>query len=258
MAALEAVGAGELPLTDSDMNVMYDYQRASKPSVVLGLLDEVERLRADAKTWSCPDCAFTFCAYHTNEDGSLTCPACEQQATNKQLASRDAEVDAAWNATGIEGAVRGGKLDVRLSEVVAKFKSDRDSLRSDLARLSRELEAMTVERNEAVALLAKIYANLGVADDIDCGRDPVEACRSVVEFGNSTCDMMLERERQRDSALSSVAELKRELGRVMPVYEAAMQWFAWRGTHAEGIHAARLDNAAGANQSTLTTKPGDS
>lgn len=39
--------------------------------------------------------------------------------------------------------------------------------------------------------------------------------------------------------------------RMRVVFEAAMQWFAWRGTHAEGIHAARLENAASAAQAAL-------
>jgi hypothetical protein len=28
--------------------------------------------------WSCPDCAFTFDAMHTDPDGGYTCPACEE------------------------------------------------------------------------------------------------------------------------------------------------------------------------------------
>jgi hypothetical protein len=129
-----------------------------------------------------------------------------------------------------------------------------DRIRSDLSRLSRELEAMTVERDELQRAADRVrrhpmapercpecsWTNVNLMNYGMSG-EPKWMCHGCATF-----------------ALSSVAELKRELGRVMPVYEAAMQWFAWRGTHAEGIHAARLDNAAGANQSTLTTKPGDS
>lgn len=38
-------------------------------------------LAATPKLWSCPDCAFTFDAVHTNTDGSgLSCPVCELAA----------------------------------------------------------------------------------------------------------------------------------------------------------------------------------
>ena len=46
---------------------------------------EVERLSKDLHIcWTCPDCAFTFAAYHTNQDGSLTCPVCEVEMLTKQ------------------------------------------------------------------------------------------------------------------------------------------------------------------------------
>lgn len=65
---------------------------------VPGLLDEVTRLRADvaAKMWSCPDCAFTFAAYHHNADGSMSCPVCEVQRLATDLRSAQAERDEAY------------------------------------------------------------------------------------------------------------------------------------------------------------------
>lgn len=59
------------------------------------------------------------------------------------------ELDAAWNATGIAGSVRGGALGVRLSELVAKYKCDRDQAIAELAaertRSAAERESMLVE-----------------------------------------------------------------------------------------------------------------
>lgn len=42
----------------------------------------IAALEAEAernKLWSCPDCEFTFAAYHTNADGSMSCPVCEAE-----------------------------------------------------------------------------------------------------------------------------------------------------------------------------------
>lgn len=52
-----------------------------------------------------------------------------------------AELDAAWNATGIAGAVRGGRMGVRLSEIVAKYKCERDQARRELVVSMQTIEA---------------------------------------------------------------------------------------------------------------------
>lgn len=59
---------------------------------------EIERLRAEVertKLWSCPDCEFTFAAYHTNADGSMSCPVCEVERMRPvvEAAVRVAELD---------------------------------------------------------------------------------------------------------------------------------------------------------------------
>jgi hypothetical protein len=40
----------------------------------------------DAERWSCPDCAFTFDASHTNMDGTMTCVLCERATALSDLA----------------------------------------------------------------------------------------------------------------------------------------------------------------------------
>ena len=42
----------------------------------------------DTELWSCPDCAFTFCASHADVAGGYSCPNCSEAellAENKQL-----------------------------------------------------------------------------------------------------------------------------------------------------------------------------
>jgi len=48
---------------------------------------DAERARASQAMWTCPDCAFSFAAEHTDPDGSYTCPCCAEAALT---AERDA------------------------------------------------------------------------------------------------------------------------------------------------------------------------
>ncbi len=82
-----------------------------------------------------------------------------------------------------------------------------DSLRSDLSRLSRELEAMTVERDEERALHAKLSADYHNATRKTCDSLAGQLATERYEH-RATLE-------QRDSALSSVAELNRELGQLI-------------------------------------------
>jgi transposase-like protein len=96
-----------------------------------------------------------------------------------------------------------------------------DRIRSDLSRLSRELEAMTVERDELQRAADRVrrhpmapercpecsWTNVNLMNYGMSG-EPKWMCHGCATF-----------------ALSSVAELKRELGRVMPVYLAAVKLY---------------------------------
>lgn len=58
---------------------------ARAPSLLAELCEEVERVEKEREIcWSCPDCAFTFAAYHTNQDESMTCPVCEVERLGEQ------------------------------------------------------------------------------------------------------------------------------------------------------------------------------
>lgn len=111
------------------------------------LQSENEQLRDDAKTWSCPDCAFTFCAYHTNEDGSLTCPLCELMAANRELES----ARAAWNI----------------------WQAETERLREERREATRQLSALEQEneRMRPVVEAAMAYRRALDRDDDhdDCG-----------------------------------------------------------------------------------------
>lgn len=39
-----------------------------------------------AEMWSCPDCAFTFDAIHTDRDGGYSCPVCAEARLEAELA----------------------------------------------------------------------------------------------------------------------------------------------------------------------------
>jgi hypothetical protein len=146
-----------------------------------------------------------------------------------------------------------------MSTIIDVLETDRDSLRSDLSRLSRELEAMTVERNnlsidlDAYKMLGLIHpdeaAPIVAAERDRAIQERDEAIEEREADEAERADIMAtinrvvnERDSARDSArmmsaaydrkvaechalTSSVAELKRELGRVMPVYLAAVKLY---------------------------------
>jgi hypothetical protein len=84
-----------------------------------------------------------------------------------------------------------------------------------------ELDQLRADRDRLATELRNVYAAIGATDDIESGRDPVDACKSVVEFGRYTCDMMLKFEAERDLALSSAEALRVECERMRAVCEAA-------------------------------------
>jgi hypothetical protein len=56
--------------------------------------------------WSCPDCAFTFDAMHTDADGGYSCPACAETRLAAQLAAVRSEGDLlgeAWTVIANSG-----------------------------------------------------------------------------------------------------------------------------------------------------------
>ncbi len=48
----------------------------------------------DVALWSCPDCAFTFDAVHTDVGGGYSCPACAESRLSAALAVLRAQRDA--------------------------------------------------------------------------------------------------------------------------------------------------------------------
>ena len=51
----------------------------------------------EPKLWSCPECAFTFDAMHTEQDGSYSCPACAEQRLRVSLEACVTALDGLWD-----------------------------------------------------------------------------------------------------------------------------------------------------------------
>lgn len=59
--------------------------------------------RQTPRLWSCPACAFTFDAVHTEQDGSYSCPACAEKRLSEALEACAAALEDAgpcWDAGG--------------------------------------------------------------------------------------------------------------------------------------------------------------
>ncbi len=78
------------------------------------------------------------------------------------------ELNAAWQATGIAGS-RGGTMGVRLSEVVAKYKSERDEARRELVAAMQTIEAATAPAPEEFAVWLCARGWLVVDDEGNTG-----------------------------------------------------------------------------------------
>lgn len=49
---------------------------------------ENDAFEEGVRCWVCPDCAFTFAAYHTDPDGTWSCPVCEITTLREDLTQR--------------------------------------------------------------------------------------------------------------------------------------------------------------------------
>jgi rubrerythrin len=63
---------------------------------------EAERLRSRLVLWTCPDCAFTFGAEHTDPDGGHSCPLCAENRARNVLRQMEAQyVEAAKHTESV-------------------------------------------------------------------------------------------------------------------------------------------------------------
>lgn len=98
------VDGGWLTMTGPRMDGLRRRARADVgvygPGDICDLLDEVDAQRAAKETaerervkvWSCPDCAFSFDAFHTDQDGGYSCPACAELRLSSEVATLTATV----------------------------------------------------------------------------------------------------------------------------------------------------------------------
>ena len=103
-------------------------------------------------------------------------------------------------------------------------------------QVSAELDAFAAgvlaERDGLARERSAVIDALGIGEDIDVGRDPVDAARAVRVSGSDALDMLIRAESERDAARATLAEARA----AWAALEAS--WPGWRA-HADALATLR-------------------